>query len=299
MTVPEFLHETYLRFTREQLLERFAAVPGPGPAGRHATYYDRGIDHWRSRRCHHGGGREVCSTLGHQLEKDERFWAANALMAAFHSPDRVAAFDAVLRSADVAAYEGPAQLGPAEDLQLYFEANLPAPRRYMEALARDLPARAFLPRLVESGTGRARLEGTTKVDALLLAPTTGFAVAFEAKVLSDVSTHTSYDLRRNQMARNLDVLLEPARPGALGSRKPELSCFVLLTPQVFQERPHSRLYGVLREDYRDLARLHEDLPHRSEAELRTVPGRLGWTTWEKVGALVPGSTPWLSGVSCP
>jgi hypothetical protein len=52
------------------------------------------------------------------------------------------------------------------------------------------------------------LEGATSVDALLLNEDTGLAVLFEAKVLSDTSSHTSYDAARNQLARNVDVMLE-------------------------------------------------------------------------------------------
>lgn len=289
----DVLHETYLRFSTQDLLDRFAAVSGGGDPGRHAVYYERSARLARSRTCRHGQGTDRCDSLAHQVEKDERFWVAQALMTAFHAEDRVAAFDRVLEDAGVAAYTGPDLLGRADELQLYFEVNLPAPTAYVRALAGELPDRTYLPWLVEAATRKKRLEGTTKVDALLLA-STGFAVAFEAKVLSDVSTHTSYDVRRNQIARNLDVLLEPARPGPLGGRDPKQSCFVLVTPQTFKDHPRSRLYGVLREDYRDVARLHQDLPHRSVGELAAVPDRIGWTTWERIGALVPGSTPWLA-----
>lgn len=289
----DLLHETYLRFSKQDLLDRFAAVTGGGDRERHAVYYERSARLARGRTCRHGRGTDPCDSLAHQVEKDERFWVAQALMTAFHAEDRVAAFDRVLEDAGIAAYTGPEQLGRAAELQLYFEVNLPAPNGYVQALAGDLQDRTYLPWLVEAATGKKRLEGTTKVDALLLA-STGFAVAFEAKVLSDVSTHTSYDVRRNQIARNLDVLLEPARPGALGGRDPQQSCFVLVTPQTFQDHPRSRLYGVLREDYRDVARLHEDLPHRSVDELAGLPDRIGWTTWERIGRLVPGATPWLS-----
>ena len=43
---------------------------------------------------------------------------------------------------------------------------------------------------------------------MLLAAATGVAVIFEAKVLSDISTHVTFDLARNQLARSIDVMLE-------------------------------------------------------------------------------------------
>jgi hypothetical protein len=43
---------------------------------------------------------------------------------------------------------------------------------------------------------------------VLFARGTGVAVIFEAKVLSDVSTHITFDVARNQLARTIDVMLE-------------------------------------------------------------------------------------------
>src|SRR5260221_5951050 len=53
------------------------------------------------------------------------------------------------------------------------------------------------------------LEGATKADAVLIAPKTGFAVLFEAKVLADASGGIGFDLLRNQIARSIDAMLEP------------------------------------------------------------------------------------------
>ena len=51
----------------------------------------------------------------------------------------------------------------------------------------------------------------------MLLAATGVAVIFEAKVLSDISAHVTFDLARNQLARSIDVMLEAnsaRRPGA-------------------------------------------------------------------------------------
>jgi hypothetical protein len=71
---------------------------------------------------------------------------------------------------------------------------------------------------------------------MLLAPATGVAVIFEAKVLSDISTHVTFDLARNQLARTIDVILEanPALPAPLSLRNPERTFLVLLTPALTQ-----------------------------------------------------------------
>jgi hypothetical protein len=51
----------------------------------------------------------------------------------------------------------------------------------------------------------------------------------------------------NQIARNLDVMMEPSdgSPEPLSERDPERSIFLLVTPQLFMDHPTSRLYGWL------------------------------------------------------
>ncbi len=124
----------------------------------------------------------------------------------------------------------------------------------------------------------------------------GFAVIFEAKVLSDISCQIAFDVMRNQIVRNIDVMLESnaslQRP--LKVRKPECTLFVLLTPKIFRDKPNTRLYGWLMNDYRGCPEnLKRDLPHRTAEELAPIPNRLGWMTWEMCEQVLPGSCPWL------
>ena len=52
-------------------------------------------------------------------------------------------------------------------------------------------------------------------------------------------------------------------------------CFVLLTPELFRQHPHSRLYGWLLDEYRRQPdALAKDLPHRS-TDWSAVSGRIG------------------------
>jgi hypothetical protein len=92
--------------------------------------------------------------------------------------------------------------------------------------------------------------------------TTGFAVLFETKVLADASGGSGFDVLRNQLARNIDVMLQPnpnlQKP--LTQRRPERTCFVLIMPEIFRDHPESRLYGWLMRDYRSRpAALRRDL----------------------------------------
>jgi hypothetical protein len=145
----------------------------------------------------------------------------------------------------------------------------------------------------------ARLEGATRADAMLLAAI-AVAVIFEAKVLSDISTHVTFDLARNQLARSIDVMLEanPALTPPLSLRKPERTFLVMLTPALTQPGPagdaisKSRLYSWLMPAYKDphSSLLRQHLPHRDASELAEAPddwaGRAGKTAtpWPRVPA---------------
>ena len=149
-----------------------------------------------------------------------------------------------------------------------------------------------------------RLEGATRADAMLLAPATGVAVIFEAKVLSDISTRVTFDLARNQLARSIDVMLEanPALTAPLNLRKPERTFLVLLTPALTQPGragdaiSKSRLYGWLMPAYKDpdSSLLRQHLPHRDGSELAEAAERLGWASWEDCHSVAPGACSWLT-----
>ncbi|MBW3577087.1 MAG: hypothetical protein KY462_04995 [Actinobacteria bacterium] len=242
-----------------------------------------------------------------QFEKDERFWVVAALMGIFHPEDgRV---DRLAQLLAVALGERPPVGGfttwqecLAGGLQLYFEANLPSPPEYRDWLGDHSSERTLIPHLIEAAAASGKFEGQTRVDAVLISEGTGFAVLFEAKVLSDAGNKTSYDVMRNQIACNIDVMLNenPRLQPPLRHRKPELSCFVLLTPEIFKRKRHSRLYGWLIDPYRrDPASLAEDLPHRDEATLEPVSERLGWLTFEDCQCIAPGACRWLEPDSGP
>jgi hypothetical protein len=237
-----------------------------------------------------------------QIEKDERFWTATALMTFYHSAERDANLAELLRRAFGASppIGGMDSWGDclAGRLHLFLEAVLPSPVGYRDWLGQHVRERHLIPyvlRACDPALGKA-LEGPTHVDALLLNEDNGFAVMFEAKALSDISCQVSFDARRNQIVRNVDVMLE--RNGDLVSplnrRDPDRTLFVLLTPEVFRANPHSRLYGWLLRDYQNNPHsLARDLPHRERTDWESVSRRLGWLTWEDCATLLPKTCPWL------
>ncbi len=306
---PRVLHQTYLPFTADQLEACFLHTAGceRGVKDKHLAHYLLSIEaRLRYERERAGLPRKElrrATARGRQMEKDERFWVASCLMHYYYSSQRTQLFAALLQQLFPKPPVNHSTWGAAlgRDLQLFFEVNLPSPQSYRDHLRRNLDER-ILVRYMREAAANSALEGATKVDAVVMAPDTGVAVLFEAKVLSDVSGGVEYDVLRNQLARNIDVMLEPPAANAhtvLSRRDPALTYFVLLTPAVFRTNWSSRLYGWLLRDYqRDVRRLADHLPHRCASgapapELHSVTSRLGWTTWEECNDVAPGACPWL------
>ena len=304
------LHPVYLPFTEAQLVEHFAPVAGRtgrDEAQRHLAYFRDSVTRladFNAAPKPTGKDARTLTRRARQIEKDERFWVVAALMGVFHSPDRVERLGELLTSA----------LGPtppvdglatwrealAGELHLFFEVNLPSPPAYRRWLRDHIADRALIPYVHEAAADAGeRLEGPTHVDALLLAEDTGFAALFEAKVISDADSKVSFDVMRNQLARNIDVMLD-ANPGLqppLTNRAPDKTCFALLTPEVFTHHPHSRLYGWLLPRYQtDPLSLARDLCHREgdAVDWPAVSRRLGWLTFEDCERVAPGACSWLT-----
>lgn len=299
------IHPTYLPFEAEALERHFARVSnGFGDPDRHLKYYResaRRNQEWlATRELSVGPQRLKPRSLDVQIEKDERFWVVTALLSLFGRGHRVNNLAGLLTR----GLEGPEWVGFSSwsealgsEQQLLFEANFPSPESYRRWLARHVDERVLTRAAREAAAG-SRLEGPTKVDAVLVADT-GFTVLFEAKVLSDVSTSISYDVLRNQLARTIDVALERPRHADpdLSRRDRDKTCVVLLTPEIFKSNPSSRLYGHLYHDYRtDPSLLAEHLQHRTDVpDWSVVARRLGWATWEDCNEVLPGSLTWLEG----
>jgi hypothetical protein len=294
------MHPTWMPFTEKQLRHHFAPISRGDNAdpGRHLAYYRKSLERLAQ---HVGDGTTDWSFVekARQVEKDERFWIAAALMGLYYSLTPKSAFTALLERSGCAHPDDVGSWSEALDgpLELYFEAHLPAPEAYRQWLRARVSNRSPVLYVREAALRpRVRFEGGTRVDALLLASATGTAVLFEAKVLSDCSADVSYDALRNQLARNIDVMLEPnprlAPP--LSGRQPSRSSFVLLTPSMFRENRRSRLYGWLMDEYRtDPSALQRDLQHRS-ADWASLSARLGWATFEDCREIVPTACKWLA-----
>jgi hypothetical protein len=176
------LHPTYLPFTVDQLRGHFAPVLGTGELDRHLTYYLASLEQAKVHAdlVRRGVNPTPAQTrLGRQLEKDERFWLATALMSLYHQDGgsgRGERFGRLLERAGLcppSSFDGwaAALAGP---LELFFEVNLPSPPSYRAWLRDHLDERVPIPYLREKAEASgSRLEGATKADAMLVARGTG------------------------------------------------------------------------------------------------------------------------------
>ena len=294
--MPDIIDATYLPFTEDELKGHF--LRGADEQLRHFTESARRYHEFLNEnnlQVPQDQARGPC-----QIEKDERFWTATALMKVIGAPNPVHVLTALLSQAfgprpPLVAFDD-WQSCLTGELRLALEASLPSPPSYCSWLRENGPSQHFIP-YVERARKRnteGNLEGATSVDAVIVNVDNGFALLIEAKVLSDISKEVSFDAFRNQIARSLDVMLEDGQePKPLAMRKAKHSLFALLTPRCFQTRPHSRLYGFLYEEYkRDPTTLARDLPHRDE-NWPSLARRLGWLTFEDVSEALPGACPWL------
>lgn len=307
--IKSMMHKTYLPFTEDKLRSHFAKVKQKGECvsthESHIRYYSGSIERHKEyigRITDRNRKGETVSEMKVpcQIEKDERFWIAACMMTIFYSKHRTQEFVRLFEQAygnnppisDIASwktcFEG--------ELHLFFEPNLPSPKSYSSWLAKNHTRRQFIPYVLASAQGKANLEGATNADALILNPANGFAVIIEAKVLSDISCQITYDALRNQIARNIDVMLEKNEDlcDPLKKRIAQRTLFLLITPRLFKNDPRSRLYGYKFDQYRnDPDSLGEDLPHRSKQEMQGISRKLGWLTWEDFRHVNPECCKWL------
>ena len=123
------------------------------------------------------------------------------------------------------------------------------------------------------------VEGATEVDAVFEGDE--YLIFVEAKLYSTVAVRTTYDPRRNQIARNIDCVIEEAR-----DRRPYFWMFVR------DRSRHSELIDRYRSDPAEFAR---ELPHRDPVQLERIAASMAVIEWREMVALLP-PTPELTDV---
>jgi len=310
------MQDKYLPFSKEELLLHFAPVGKKcEPNENQLNDYIRSIENYEKYKKNNNNilGKLLREIKGPcQIQKDERFWTVNTLMNIYYSSNR---FNELCKLSEKAFGEKvPSSIGinnwedcfNTEDLKLYFEVDLPSPTIYKNNLYSlykedKIQEHQIIPFIIASAHEKKTLEGSTQVDALILNPDNGFNVLIEAKVLSDISIGITYDVVRNQIARNIDVMLASNKRlyNPLNKRNPKKSLFLLITPRIFKDNPASRLYGYKIREYKDKNKgvdaLKRDLPNRTKEKLQNIPSRIGWLTWEDFKEVNNKCSPWSLG----
>jgi hypothetical protein len=150
--------------------------------------------------------------------------------------------------------------------------RVPSPPEY-EKHSRTRMAQSGNPDWVIRTQDGRPVEGTSEIDIVLWMPKqVGFV---EAKLDADISKATTYDPQRNQIARNVDCLLEVA-----AGRVP---FFWMLTA----DRGPGRAYTQLIERYRNHPDiLASELPHRSPSVIHAVARNMSIILWKDVLRIV-------------
>ena len=285
---PEMMDESLMPFRREQVKKYF--VDGiRDTAQKRVDYFSRSIVKYNQYKDPSSAIPPEKIKEYAQAERDERFFTARYFIFLFERKDCQEKLKALLAQTfgDIPPFERGKKYPLSwdrlvEGASLKLEYDCPSPNDYTEYLSKNLPKRHFVPYVIKQGTRadgsfRKDLEGATQVDAYITSPA-GLTILVEAKYLSDISVDVSYDVTRNQIARNIDVMMDKER-----------GLFLLLTPQFFKERPHSRLYGYKMQDYqRDPHTLMADLNHRMELEphqWKGITDRIAWITWKDLDDL--------------
>lgn len=297
------MHTIYLPFKEQQLLLHFPNVRylkcEQNP--KHLKYYKESIkkynDYLSKNPDRLGKSIEKMKNTC-QIEKDEKFWIAQCMMTIFYSKNRIKEYASLFEAAygetppikDISDWEECFK----GELNLFFEVRLPSPNSFNDWLMSNYSDLHIIPYILDSAHNKQILEKPTIVDALLLNQENGFAAIIEAKVLSDISHSVVYDIIRNQIARNIDVMLENnnALCNPLNVRDPSKTLFLMITPKIFKDNPTTRFYGYKFNDYKkNTDSLANDLPHRDN--LNNLSSRLGWITWEDLKHVNNGCCSWL------
>jgi hypothetical protein len=162
-----------------------------------------------------------------------------------------------------------------EPLTLAFERQLSPPRGYLEWSTREVskhPIRYVREQGREHAEAGKPLETNTHVDVVLEAK--NLLVLVEVKFTADISSQTTFNAHRNQLARTIDA-------GMSRLKKDQRLIVLLCSPSEFY-RKKSRFYYYKLEEYTDLKKIKDDIGWREFAEIKKNLLSVVWVPLEKV-----------------
>jgi len=178
----------------------------------------------------------------------------------------------------IARHRNPVLHLPADDMSaatVSLWSLVHSPEDYLEESRRRMLS-SRNPIWAARATSSEPVEGPSEIDVTI---ETGKSVIFmEAKLGSDISMNTTYDPHRNQIARNIDCLLDRA-----GQKAP---AFWMMVRDESPSRAYVQLMAAYRSDPELLAR---DLPHRNLEDLAHICESLTTIRWSDFQELVCGT----------
>jgi hypothetical protein len=157
-----------------------------------------------------------------------------------------------------------------ELVTLNFEKQFKPPQGYLKWLEKEVsrhPVRYVREQGKNHVSRSRRLEANTHVDAII--ETEHLLIFIEVKFTSDIAPQTTFDAKRNQLARTIDV-------GISEAEKKGKKLVVLLCSPSFLYLEKSRLYYYKIQEYSDFSKIKEDIVWR---ELEGIRKRLLAVDW--------------------
>lgn len=150
---------------------------------------------------------------------------------------------------------------------------VPSPTGY-EKLSRARMQASGIPNWLERLGNPGPVEGKSEIDITL--HNNSMTVFIEAKLGSDISPNTTYDPTRNQIARNVDCLIDDARNTT--------PLFWMLVRDAKESRMYTQVVKQYQEDPAILCRL---LPHRDPDVIIRIAHRMSIILWQDFVKVLP------------
>ena len=164
-----------------------------------------------------------------------------------------------------------------EPVSLGFERQFQPPQGYLQELAREVnrhPVRYVREQGREHVSSGRRLEANTHVDAVIEAK--NLLILVEVKFTSDISSQTTFNSNRNQLARTIDVGISEVKK----SKKRKLVVLLCSPSEFYHEK--SRLYYYKINEYSDFNRIREDIGWRDPRDIRENLLAVAWLPLGKI-----------------
>lgn len=162
---------------------------------------------------------------------------------------------------------------------LGFESQIKPPEGYLKWLANyvnEHPVKYVREEAKDHAKNKKTLETNTHVDVTIKSK--NLLILIEMKFTSDISTQTTFNPNRNQLARLIDVGIDVAKEDIEKSKK---LVVLVCSPKEFYDRK-SRLFYFKIRGYSDYREVKKDIEWRPQEEIEKYLLKVEWVPLEEV-----------------